>query len=116
MVEDAGPQLVFGPGRDRTIRLREVAEAREGLVAVAARVEEVDGLAARDAVAGRCDVDAGPGLGHHVGRLQHVMPRIEEVGDVVQTAACAADEGDVARFTWQAMLAQYEKDNSHEQG
>ena len=67
--ETLGPHLPPAP-----VALREIAQTREGLVAVAARVEEVDGLAARDAVACGGDVDAHLVLGHHVGRLEHVVP------------------------------------------
>ena len=52
MEEDAAAQPILAPGRHRPVALRQVAQARKGLVAVAARVEEVDRLAARDAVAG----------------------------------------------------------------
>src|SRR2546423_6581075 len=71
VIEDAAAQLLLAPRRHRPIALGQVAQAREGLVAIAAGVEEVDRLAARDAVARRRHVETGLRLGHHVGGLQH---------------------------------------------
>ena len=51
MVKDAAAQAVFAPGRHGAVGLGQIAQAREGLGAVAAGVEEVDRLAACDAVA-----------------------------------------------------------------
>nr|WP_262377572.1 hypothetical protein [Pseudomonas veronii] len=98
MIEDTAPGLVLGPGHDRLVALRLVAEPRKGLIAVARRVEEVERLAAREAVARRRHVDPHPVLGHDVARLQDVVPRIEEERQVVQAGALAADEGNVVRL------------------
>jgi catechol 2,3-dioxygenase len=46
-------------------------------------------------VAGGRDVDLGLVLGHHVGGVQHVVPRVEEERDVVEASPGPADESDV---------------------
>src|SRR5262245_54671417 len=77
---------VHGPGDGPEVRARPVA-AREDLVAVAGRVEEVDRFAAGDAVPGGAEVD------RDVARVQQGAPVVDVVGEVVQLALLTLDEG-----------------------
>ena len=64
VIENSAAKLVFRPGGDGPVALRQIAKAGEGLVAVTARVEEVDRLAARDAVASGGHIDLDLVLGY----------------------------------------------------
>src|SRR5262245_20906303 len=83
VVEDGASQLLFSPGKDRSVRVIDVA-AREHLVAVAARVEEVDRLTAGYPVARRADVEGDALLGDDVRRFQHLAPVIEDEAGVME--------------------------------
>ena len=72
-----------------------VVAAGEDLVAVADRVEEVDRVAAGDAVAGRPDVDVDAVHPQDVGGPPDVGPAVEPEREVVEAAVGAAGEGDV---------------------
>src|SRR5215831_15186154 len=76
VVEDRASQFLVSPGKDRPVRVIDVA-AREHLVAVAARVEEVDRLTAGYPVARRTDVEGDALLGDDVRRFQHLAPVVE---------------------------------------
>src|SRR5208282_6596557 len=71
--------------------------AGEHLVPVAHRVEEVDGVAAGDAVPGRRHVDGHAVEGQQVGGFAHPVPVVDPEGEVVQRAVRAGDDGDVVR-------------------
>src|SRR3954466_13890969 len=73
VVEEALAEVVLGPGEDLGVGVDPVA-AGEDLIPDAERVEEVDGVAARDAVARRALVDLHAVVGERVGRLADLVP------------------------------------------
>ena len=94
MVEHALAERLGGPHAHWAVRVGEVA-AGEDLVAVARRVEEVDGLAAGDAVAGGADVDRHVVHREQVRRAADLGPVTEPEGEVVQLAVRAGEHGEL---------------------
>src|SRR5918993_1695632 len=94
VVEDGPADVVLGPGDGGEVRVGPVA-AGEHLVAGSQGVEEVDGVAPGDAVAGRADVDLDAVVGQDVGRLADVVPVVQPEGEVVQPAVGPGDHGQV---------------------
>src|SRR5436190_4365775 len=94
VVEERLAELVLGPGDDLPVRVHLVA-AGEDLVAVADRVEEVDGVTAGDAVAGRPDVDVDAVEPEDVRGPTDVGPAVQPEGEVVEATAGTAGERDV---------------------
>jgi hypothetical protein len=73
--------------------------AREHLVAVPGRIEEVDGLTSRDAVPGRPDVERNVIARDDVRGLPDLVPRIQGKRDVVEFGWLrSTDEGNVVRL------------------
>src|SRR5271165_4178714 len=98
VVEDSLADLGLVPGAGRQVGVISVA-AGEHLVAIAGRVEEVDRLAAGDAVAGRADIDRNIVAGDDIGRVAHRLPVFQIEGNMVQLAGLRMfDEGDVMRL------------------
>src|SRR5262245_31715809 len=97
VIENSPPELLFGPGDHRHVGLSEVAESGESLVAIPGRIEEVGGLAARDPVAGRRDVDAHLLLRHDVRCVLDAAPVVEKERDVMQPGDRGRSERDVVR-------------------
>src|SRR6202011_5068937 len=78
------------------VRVDPVA-AGEDLVPVAHRVEEVDGVAAGDAVPGRRPLDGHAVAGQQGSRVPDPVPLVQPEGEVVQRAVRAGDDGEVVR-------------------
>src|SRR2546421_10015317 len=96
VVEHGPAHLLLGPGDRSEVRVDPVP-AGEDLVPVADRVEEVDGVAAGDAVPGGRDVDGHAVEGQQVGGLADPVPVVQPEGEVVQRAVRPGDDGDVVR-------------------
>src|SRR4029077_5898121 len=96
VVEHGPAHLLLGPGDRLEVRVDPVA-AGEDLVPVADRVEEVDGVAAGDAVPGGGDVEGHAVGGRQAGGLADGVPVVQPEGEVVQRAVRAGDDGDVVR-------------------
>src|SRR5260370_21367426 len=76
VIEDRPAQFCLVPRDGRLVRVVDVS-AREYLVAIARRIEEIDRRAAREAVPRRTDFERHVMLRDKVGSLEHLVPRIE---------------------------------------
>ena len=94
VVEDRPTHLALGPGGRFVVGIEPVAAGVE-LVAIAGRVEEVEPTAAGGAVTGRAGVDRHTVVGAGVGALAQLVPVVDPVGDVMESAVGAGEECDV---------------------
>src|SRR5208283_6210445 len=98
MVEDSLADLVDRPDPLQVVRVID-EPAQEHLVAVAGRIEEIDRLAARDAVARRADIERNIVTRNGVGGLADLVPGIQQERDMMKLAGLSApDESDVVRL------------------
>src|SRR5882724_6302792 len=75
IVEDRLADLIHRPHPLRVVGVID-EPAREDLVAVPRRIEEIDGLAPRDAMPGRADVEGNVISRDDISRLADLMPGI----------------------------------------
>ena len=94
VVEHALAERLGRPHRHRAVAVGQVATG-EDLVAVARRVEEVDRLAAGDAVAGGADVDRHVVHREQVRGAADLDPVTEPEGEVVQLGVGAGEHGEL---------------------
>src|SRR3546814_7257972 len=87
------------PGSTRTDTLFPYTTLFRSFIAVARRIEEIDGRAARHPMAVHRHVDRDLIFADQVARVEQVVHRIQQEGDMVEPAALRLqDEGDVMRL------------------
>src|SRR6266508_3346595 len=88
--------LLLRPGDRARIRIHLIgAVAPKGLQAIARRIEEVNGGAARDAVTARAVVDAHLMHGQNIRRSKQRIGRVYYKGGVVEPARPAWNNGEI---------------------